>query len=271
MQGAKHPCPSPGALPKSMSPAQVLDPCPSPGPLPQVQEPCPSPGPLPQSRVLTASSENMLRGQSTLLPRSASREGSLAVTKSKTWEMVQVRISGHLRGSREVTVAEQRALPFPTRCPKLWATTVTRGDCLGWKDPWPEGGTDSLGYAAWQSWDRNSRPLTLFSFSWSRSAVVGTREASEGHRGVQGGRWRPVCLGSASLALEPSSCEQRSLPRPGSGAGAWLQFSPAVWLALLSSRMGLRGPTWEPGVGPGLPVCWLDVASMNTDQALLPA
>ncbi|EAW59732.1 hCG1820541, partial [Homo sapiens] len=75
-------------------------------------------------------------------------------------------------------------------------------------------------------------------------------------REVEGGVPGPSLPGSWSFFLQ-----QGVLARPGPGEGAWVQFSPAVWLALLSSRMGLwglcgEGRSWEPG----LPVCRLDAA-----------
>lgn len=51
-----------------------------------------------------------------------------------------------------------------------------------------------------------------------------------------------------------------------------MRFSPAVWLALLSSRMGLWGlQRKEPEAGPRLPACWLGAASTNGDQAPSPS
>lgn len=77
----------------------------------------------------------------------------------------------------------------------------------------------------------------------------------------------PSLPGSWSFFLQ-----QGVLARPGPGEGAWVRFSPAVWLALLSSRMGLwglcgEGRSWEPG----LPVCLLDAASTGMDQATSPS
>lgn len=80
-----------------------------------------------------------------------------------------------------------------------------------------------------------------------------------------------MCPGLTSLSPEP--CYQHAgLAGPGPREGARVRFSPAVWLALLSSRMGLCSlQRKEPEAGPRRPACWLGAASTNVDHAPSPS
>lgn len=95
-----------------------------------------------------------------------------------------------------------------------------------------------------------SKLLIPNSVQFLLSAIAGTREVGEGHSGVggrevEGGMPGPSLPGSQAFFLLAQSS--------GPEKGAWVRFSPAVWLALLSSRMGLWGLYGgrSQGLGPG--------------------